>query len=136
MMLQNLLGAAYEVRNFGVSSRTMLKRGDFPYWKDKAYQEALAFNPNVVVIDLGGNDSKPQNWQYKSEFAADTRAMIESFRALAVKPRVLLCLPMPAFKIMWGIAQHGPAGIPVTGEFEQKRPVMTAVGHTPSGIQY
>ena len=53
-MLQNLLGAAYEVRNFGVSSRTMLKRGDFPYWKDKAYQKALAFNPNVVVIDLGG----------------------------------------------------------------------------------
>ncbi len=101
--MQNLLGNGYDVRNFGVNSRTMLKHGDFPYWNDGAYKQALAFNPNIVVIDLGGNDSKPQNWKYKNEFAADTRAMIASFRALPSKPRVLLCLPMPAFKLMWGI---------------------------------
>jgi lysophospholipase L1-like esterase/pimeloyl-ACP methyl ester carboxylesterase len=101
--MQNLLGEGYAVRNFGVNSRTMLKRGDFPYWNDPAYKQALAFAPNVVVLDLGGNDSKPQNWQYKDEFAADARAMIESFRALPSAPRVLLCLPMPAFKVMWGI---------------------------------
>jgi lysophospholipase L1-like esterase/pimeloyl-ACP methyl ester carboxylesterase len=101
--MQNLLGPGYEVRNFGVNSRTMLKHGDFPYWNDKAYQAALAFNPNIVIIDLGGNDSKPQNWKYKDEFAADTRAMIESFHTLPTRPRVLVCLPMPAFKVMWGI---------------------------------
>jgi lysophospholipase L1-like esterase len=101
--MQNLLGEGYEVRNLGVNSRTMLKHGDFPYWNDPAYQEALAFNPNIVVIDLGGNDSKPQNWKYKDEFAADAKAMIESFRSLPAKPRVLICLPMPAFKVMWGI---------------------------------
>ena len=101
--MQNLLGAGYEVRNFGVSSRTMLKHGDFPYWDDPAYQQALAFHPNIVVIDLGGNDSKPQNWKFRDEFAADTRAMIESFRSLPARPRVLVCLPMPAFKVMWGI---------------------------------
>jgi lysophospholipase L1-like esterase len=101
--LQNFLGASYDVRNFGVNSRTMLKHGDFPYWNDKAYQQALAFNPSIVVIDLGGNDSKPQNWKYKDEFAADARAMIESFRTLPTRPRVLVCLPMPAFKVMWGI---------------------------------
>ncbi|MGE5612203.1 MAG: GDSL-type esterase/lipase family protein, partial [Bacillota bacterium] len=101
--MQNLLGTGYEVRNYGVSGRTMLKRGDFPYWNENAYQQALAFNPNVVVIDLGGNDSKPQNWKFKDEFAVDAKAMIEAFRALPAKPRVLLCLPMPAFKVMWGI---------------------------------
>ena len=101
--MQKLLGAGYDVRNFGASGRTMLKHGDFPCWNDPAYRKALAFNPNVVVIDLGGNDSKPQNWKFKGEFAADTRAMIESFRALPARPRVRLCLPMPAFKEMWGI---------------------------------
>ena len=101
--MQNKLGADYEVRNYGVSGRTLLKHGDFPYWNETAYRQALALNPNIVVIDLGGNDSKPQNWKYKSEFAADARALIESFRALPAKPRVLLCLPMPAFKVMWGI---------------------------------
>ena len=101
--LQRILGDGYEVRNYGVSGRTMLKHGDFPYWNEKAYQQALSFNPNIVVIDLGGNDSKPQNWKFHSEFAADSRAMIESFQALPTKPRVLLCFPMPAFKVMWGI---------------------------------
>lgn len=101
--LQNLLGPAYEVRNFGVSGCTMLKKGDAPYWNAKAFKQALAFNADVVVIDLGGNDSKPQNWKFKSEFAADARAMIASFRALSSHPRVLLCLPMPAFQTRWGI---------------------------------
>ena len=101
--MQTVLGLAYEVRNYGVSARTMLRQGDFPYWHENACQEALAFNPDVVVIDLGGNDSKPQNWKYKADFAADTRALIASFRALPAKPRVLLCLPMPAFQVRWGI---------------------------------
>ena len=96
-----LLGAGYDVRNYGVSGCTMLRHGDSPYWGQKAYQEALALNPDIVVIDLGGNDSKPQNWKFKGEFAADTRAMIESLRALPAKPRVLVCLPMPAFKATW-----------------------------------
>lgn len=101
--LQSLLGEAYEVRNFGVNSRTLLKHGDFPYWNDDAYQQALRFAPNIVVVDLGGNDSKPQNWKHKNEFVNDARAMIESFRALATKPRVLICLPTPAFQERWGI---------------------------------
>jgi alpha-L-fucosidase 2 len=101
--MQNLLGGGYDVRNFGVSGTTMLKKGDSPYWNQKAYKDALAFNPDIVVIDLGGNDSKPQNWKFKDEFATDSKAMIESFRSLPAKSRVLLCLPMPAFKVMWGI---------------------------------
>ncbi len=101
--MQDLLGEGYDVRNYGVNGRTMLKHGDFPYWNDRAYQQALAFNPDIVVIDLGGNDSKPQNWKYKHRFAADARAMIESFQTLPARPRVLVCLPMPAFKTMWGI---------------------------------
>lgn len=104
--MQGLLGANYDVRNFGVSGATMLKNGDSPYWNTKAYQEALVFNPSIVVIDLGGNDSKPQNWRHKSEFADDAKTMIASFRALPAKPRVLICLPMPAFQVMWGINEQ------------------------------
>ena len=32
--LQGLLGEGYLVGNFGVSGRTLLKKGDFPYWKE------------------------------------------------------------------------------------------------------
>jgi lysophospholipase L1-like esterase len=101
--LQTLLGAGYEVRNYGVNGCTMMKKGDLPFWNQKAWQETLAFNPDLVVIDLGGNDSKSQNWKFKDEFAPDARAMIAALRALPAKPRVLLCLPTPVFKVMWGI---------------------------------
>lgn len=101
--MQALLGSSYDVRNFGVSGRTMLKQGDYPYEKEDACKQALAFNPNLVVIALGTNDSKPQNWKFKSAFADDTRALIASFRARPDRPRVLLCLPMPAFQIRWDI---------------------------------
>jgi alpha-L-fucosidase 2 len=62
--LQNLLGGGGEVRNFGVNSTTLLKKGDAPDWHTAAGREALAFNPGIVVMDLGGNDSKPQNWPF------------------------------------------------------------------------
>lgn len=101
--LQKLLGLGWDVRNYGVSGRTMLKQGDYPFWKESAFQEARDWSPDVVVIDLGGNDSKPQNWKWKSEFAADAHAMIDTFRELPSHPRVIVCLPMPAFKVMWGI---------------------------------
>ncbi|WP_422927857.1 GDSL-type esterase/lipase family protein [Singulisphaera sp. PoT] len=101
--LGKILGDGYEVRNFGVSGTTMLRKGDNPYWEQQAYRDALAFQPDIVVIDLGGNDTKPENWKFRDEFAADTRAAIEAFRALPSKPRVLLCLPLPAFETNWGI---------------------------------
>ena len=67
-VLGRLLGDKYWVKNFGVSARTMLNKGDHPYMKEQAYQQALAFNPNIVVIKLGTNDSKSFNWVYKADF--------------------------------------------------------------------
>ena len=101
--LQNLLGDKYEVKNFGVSGRTLLKKGDHPIWKEKKFKNAIAFNPNIVVIKLGTNDTKPQNWKHKSEFKADLIAMVKEFQALGAKPKVFLCKPVPVYKTRWGI---------------------------------
>lgn len=93
--LQALLGDSWKVENFGVSGRTLLKKGDYPYWTEKAYQNALKFEPDVVVIMLGTNDTKPQNWKFESEFVADYRELVKSFTALPGKPRVYVCRPCP-----------------------------------------
>lgn len=93
--LQDLLGDGYEVGNFGASARTLLKKGDFPYWNEKKYQEALAMEPAIVVIMLGTNDTKPQNWKFEAEFAADYRELVKSFQSLKSKPKVFLCRPVP-----------------------------------------
>lgn len=93
--LQELLGDKWEVGNFGVSGRTLLDKGDHPYSKEKKYQDALAMKPDVVIIKLGTNDTKPQNWKFKDEFYADYKKLIESFHALESKPRVFICRPVP-----------------------------------------
>jgi acetyl esterase/lipase len=98
--LQKILGNDYWVKNFGVSGRTMLNSGDQPYMKEKAWADAQAFKPDVVVIKLGTNDSKPQNWQHKDEFRRDLEQMIEALRPA----RILLCTPIPAFKSTWDIS--------------------------------
>lgn len=101
--LQKLLGDGYAVRNFGVSGATLLKNGDKPYWKEKAFDEAREFNPNIVIIKLGTNDSKPQNWRHKDEFLADARDLIAAFQSLDSKPKVYVCRPVPAFPGNFGI---------------------------------
>jgi lysophospholipase L1-like esterase len=93
--LQNLLGNSWQVTNFGASGHTLLKKGDAPYWNHPKYQDALAFKPDVVIIMLGTNDTKPQNWQHHTEFAADYKTFVKSFQDLASKPRIWICRPCP-----------------------------------------
>src|SRR4051812_38761214 len=69
--LQQLLGTNYLVKNYGVGGRTLLKQGDFPYWKEPAFTNSHTFGPNIVIIQLGTNDSKPQNWRFGTNFVSD-----------------------------------------------------------------
>jgi lysophospholipase L1-like esterase/predicted esterase len=102
--LQRMLGSGYNVRNYGVSARTLLNQGDIPYMKERAWRDAQAFNPNIVLIKLGTNDSKDYNWNaHGKEFAADLQAMVDTLKALPAKPRIYLCTPIPAFEDKWGI---------------------------------
>lgn len=91
--LQKMLGDKWTVKNFGVSGATLLKKGDKPYDKQSAYKTALASKPDVVVIMLGTNDTKPQNWKMKDQYAADYKALIADFAQLETKPRVFICYP-------------------------------------------
>ncbi len=103
-VLADLLGKGYTVRNYGVNGATMLKNGDRPYWKLGAFKQATEFGPNVVIIKLGTNDTKPQNWgKVGAEYEADLRAMVAHFKKLPSKPTLYLCLPVPVYQTRWGI---------------------------------
>ena len=118
--LQKLLGNDYYVKNFGVSARTMLNKGDYPYMNEMAWKDALAFKPDIVIIKLGTNDSKPENWQYNADFKQDLQQMVTTLRPDLIKPakkgkknkkqviknegpQIFLCTPIPAFKPSWNI---------------------------------
>lgn len=95
--LQAMLGDQYKVRNFGISGRTLLKKGDKPYWETKAYEEALQFKPDVVFIKLGTNDSKLHNRIHMADFETDYTDLINSFTEANKDARIILLLPVPAF---------------------------------------
>ena len=101
--LGRMLGQKWEVRNFGVGGRTLLKKGDYPFWNEEAYAQAKAFLPDVVIIKLGTNDTKPQNWKYSGEFLSDYRTMVKELKALSSHPKIYLCKPVPAYASRWGI---------------------------------
>ncbi len=101
--LGRMLGDRWVVRNFGVGGRTMLNKGDFPYRKEDAYKEAKIFLPDVVIIKLGTNDTKPQNWKYSGEFVEDYRSMVKELKSLSSHPKIYLCRPVPAYATRWGI---------------------------------
>ncbi|MEI8376665.1 MAG: GDSL-type esterase/lipase family protein [Planctomycetota bacterium] len=103
--LRKALGANWEVRNFGISGTTLMQRGDSPYQKQSAFKAAKDLNPDVVVIMLGTNDTKPQNWiNFQRDFEADYKNMAGQFAELPGKPRIFVCYPPY-------IAQGGSWGI-------------------------
>ena len=106
--LQSLLGTSWQVGNFGVSARTLLKKGNAPYWNEQKYKDAQAFKPDVVIIMLGTNDTKPENWVHKDELTADYTELVKSFQILPSKPRVYVCRPCPVPDPgNWGINEAG-----------------------------
>ncbi len=98
------LGNKWSVKNFGVNAATLLKKGNKPYWNLKPYKAALELKPDVVIIKLGTNDSKPGNWKHKAEYVPDYVELVESFQRLESEPTVWLCYPVPAYPGRWGIS--------------------------------
>ncbi len=85
------------VLNAGVGWRTMLRSGDSTYWKYGRFAQVFAFQPDIVSIDLGTNDSKPINWKDSANFLRDTRDMIDTLAAMPSHPRIFLIYPTPTF---------------------------------------
>ena len=112
--LQEMLGSDYTVSNFGVSSMTFagekIKGGDnnSSYWKTEKFKAALASSPDIVVIELGTNDSKyftdkciwegaeRYNYLYgqceKSQLYNDYEALIDTFAHLPTSPEIFATL--------------------------------------------
>ena len=91
--VQRMLGGDWVVGNFGDSGCTLLKQGDKPYQQQGTFRQAREFKPDIVVIMLGTNDTKPQNWKSKDHFVDDYKDLIRQFKELPSKPRVFICRP-------------------------------------------
>ena len=110
--LAALLGSAYDVRNFGVGGTTLLAEGDKPYRKQTQFQAAVDFDPDVVVLMLGANDTcgaPRNNWTHAASFLSDARSLLQSLR----RPgrRVIVAVPSPFYPATPGLKPERTADL-------------------------
>jgi len=126
----------WEVRNFGVTAACVLKKGSspwLPYIRQGTFNEARTCNPDVVVIQLGGNDSVSSNWVYKADFLADFFELIDGFVQLSSQPDIYICFPPPAFPNPYGIDNNVIRDeiIPLIAQLPTYRDVQLINEYTP-----
>lgn len=95
--LQAYLGKDYEVVNFGVSGSTVINRDDYPYILTPEYAAAKKFRPDIVLIKLGTNDSKPQMQKHFDQFISDYQKLIDGFRNPDSRPQIILLTPVKCY---------------------------------------
>ncbi|HXI55562.1 MAG TPA: GDSL-type esterase/lipase family protein [Polyangia bacterium] len=92
-----LLGADYQVMNFGVGGTTLLRSGDSPYVNTPQYGASGSFAPDIVLIMLGTNDAKAANWSKSAAFDGDYKALLAHYAGLGSHPKIFVMLPPPVF---------------------------------------
>jgi lysophospholipase L1-like esterase len=104
--LAELLDPRFEVRNFGVSGSNVLVDAYYPYLSTPALRDALAFQPDIIVVMLGTNDASYELEQYMGNFEQDYIRLIQKFQALPTKPRIWLAKPPHIYGEMHGLSNQ------------------------------
>ncbi len=101
-VLGQLLHGGYVVGNFGLYGSAATRENDNPYFGSNAHAHSLAFQPEIVIIMLGSNDSPADVWDADT-FAEDYKALIETYRDLDSEPRIILATLIPAYADSFGV---------------------------------
>jgi len=95
--LQSLLGTDYSVGNFGVSGSTVSLNSEKPYMNQSKFQEAMDFQPDIVVIMLGTNDANVNLSKYDQSFEDDYGKLVNAFQNLEGEQKMLVVKSPPIF---------------------------------------
>jgi lysophospholipase L1-like esterase len=101
--LGKLLGEHYCVKNYGCNAACANTNGSKPYIQQEAFKDALAFEPEVVVIMLGTNDSRKKEWTEPEKIKEGLKQIVGDFRKKSPKCRVIICTPPVMEADSWGL---------------------------------
>ncbi len=100
--IRSMLGNKYETRNFGVNGALMMDHMN-DAWKNKtAYIENKSYDPDIIVVALGTNDSKDGYWNAE-KFKTSYVNLIDEFKTYPASPQVYMTLPIKAYSSSWSI---------------------------------
>ena len=140
-LLGEMLGPAYEVRNFGCNGASVGFDADLPYVRTQAYRASLAWSPDVVLLMLGSNDANPRDWDAgpaadpaaataTAAFRRDYCRIIAAYRDLPSRPRIILIAPIRIFRVGgWSFMDLSPETME-----ERIRPTIRAIA-AESGLE-
>ncbi len=139
--LRQMLGSDYTVRNFGVGSTTVSLESETPYMNTSKFQDALEFNPDIVVLMLGTNDAQPSLHQYNASFVDNYLTLVAAFQALPSDPQIWIVLPPPIFDDQSGKISpqyFADTLIPIIGQVAEQAdlPVIDVYSALADGAQY
>lgn len=97
--LGDMLGEDYHVLNFGFSAKTAQDNNEESYRDTKLYKKSKEYQPDIVILMLGSNDSKPYNFEGKEAFKQAERELIETYLNLESKPRIILATVNSGFYV-------------------------------------
>lgn len=98
-VLGKMLGDKYNVSNFGVSGSTVQSTANRPYIKTKCYRQSLDYNADILILMMGTNDSKPENWQGSEKFRSEYTSLIEAYLNSENPPEIYLCTPAKPYSV-------------------------------------
>ncbi len=95
--LQSLLGNGSAVGNFGVNGATVNLNSNNPYYYDLTYRDARNFLPTTVIIMLGTNDARIDNYQKINNFTANYERLLNRTQRWNSTQQIFLVIPPPIF---------------------------------------
>jgi len=102
VQIRSMLGEKYETKNFGVNSALMMNDKN-DAWKNKtAYSDNKSYDPDIIVIALGTNDSKDGYWDAE-KFKNSYVDLINEFKGYSAGPQIYMAIPIKAYSSTWAI---------------------------------
>lgn len=99
--LGRILGDRYQVLNYGVNRCTLQQEGDWPWDATPFAEESLRARPDIVLIMLGSNDARGDNWDAE-RYETELTAFVERYRTRGAD--VHLLTPPVAFANRGGVS--------------------------------
>ena len=99
--LQNMLGSNYSVGNFGVSGATVSLDSKIAYMKQQAFQQAMNFHPDIVLIMLGTNDANLEITTDR-DIEPEYSQLVNAFQNLDNSPQIVVVNSPPIFSTYSG----------------------------------
>ena len=99
--LQLMLGLNYKVENFGVSGSTASVDSNISYVNQTAFQKALAFQPDFVILMLGTNDANRATC-HDPDITDDYMRIVLAFQKLHSRPEIVAVNSPPIYSTYSG----------------------------------